>query len=1295
MQEQAKVKEKFQKALDAIKTLKNEVSELKAGYNVPIAIVGLACRYPNGVDSLERFKELLALGVNTVSNIPRDRWDIKKYFDENGGIGKMNVKKGSFLRNIDQFDNMFFDIPPIEAEHMDPQLRIFLMVTHEAIENAGLSLDRLKNSNTGVFVGSTGADYALRNFYSNDASQIDTYAMTGISDYSRAGRLAYFYDLKGPSATVNTACSSSLTAFHLACQSLRTREADMAITGGASLILSPHSFIALSQMNALSKDGISKTFDQNANGYSRGEAVGVVILKRLEDAVRDKDNILSVIRGSAINQDGRSNGFTAPNGASQENLIKRALNNAGLKPDDIDYLETHGTGTILGDPIELEAIRNVFAESKTRTTPLYVGAVKTNVGHTEAAAGISGIIKATAALQEKKIYKHLHLETLNPFFDWENTPIKVSTKLTDWEKEKGIRRAGVSSFGVSGTNVHVILEESPELNEEKDGSFSRSSNVLTLSAINKEALKNYAEKYIRFLEDSDEKIENVCSNAIYKRTHFNERLSVSGTKEEIINKLKAISNDNADAFIRTVQKELKHKVVFVFPGQGSQWIGMGRELYKEEEVFRNKIDECEEKFKKYVDWSLVEELNKDEKNNQFHRIDIIQPTLFALNIAIAELWKSWGVEPDSVIGHSMGEVAASYVAGALSLNDAANIICSRSKLMLKLSGKGAMAVVGCNIEETTSLISDYKDVIDIAVSNSPKSTVISGDTAAIEKVIREIEQKDIFCRKVNVDVASHSQQVDGLKEDLLVQLESIQPQKTNISMFSTVLAEKASGDNLNAEYWINNLRNPVRFYDTINKMRNEGNNIFIECSPHPVLETAIEQIVEESDEKGFVLSSFHKDMNDQTDMLQSLGLLHGLGYSVDWKIIYPNANRFVQLPTYPWQLKPFWIEASENEFTSATPKLPITKSKENIQGAENSRNDAVLEKVRSIKNMEERVIFVKEYLLKMICNISGRMADQLDENLTFKMLGIDSLILMKIRMTLEKEFNQKFPVKIFWTNSTIDKLAKLVLSELNQEPVAEVEVTERINPWLDIPKPNKNAAIKLFCFHPAGGTSSMYHEWVDKINPDVELIAIEFPGRGERINEEVYEDKAKLVEDLTPVIAQYADRPFMFFGHCMGAFILFEVTRKLRKEFNIQPNMITISASPHPTDFEVKYKFHLMSDLELAGLFPELDRSNFNDDEYYNLVLRIMRSDIQLGKLYEFLDKDVPPLDIPIVSVGPVDDELADLEFFKIWEKETTDSFELITCSGGHNYIYKQTDMLTELVNNQIKKYIIPVDTMQ
>lgn len=1290
MQEPSKVKEKFQKALEAIKTLKNEVSELKAGFNVPIAIVGLACRYPNRVDSIDKFKDLLALGANTVSDIPRDRWNINQYYDENGGIGKMNVKKGSFLRDIDLFDNTFFDIPPIEAEHMDPQLRLFLMVAHEAIENAGLSLDKLKKSNTGVFVGSTGADYALRNFYSNDASQIDTYAMTGISDYSRAGRIAYFYDLKGPSATVNTACSSSLAAFHLACQSLRTREADMAITGGASLMLSPHSFIALSQMNALSKDGISKTFDQNANGYSRGEAVGVVVLKRLEDALRDKDNILSVMRGSAINQDGRSNGFTAPNGNSQENLIKRALDNAGLTSDDIDYIETHGTGTSLGDPIELEAIRKVFAENKNRIVPLYVGAVKTNIGHTEAAAGISGIIKTTAALQEKKIYKHLHLETLNPFFDWVNSPMKVSNKLAQWDKDKGIRRAGISSFGVSGTNVHVILEEAPEL--QKDDTVSKASNILALSAKSRVSLINYATKYISFLENSDEKIEDICSNAIHKRTHFNKRLAVAGTKVEIINKLKAISNGDTDAFIRSVPKEAKHKIVFVFPGQGSQWIGMGRELYKKEEVFKNKIDKCEEAFKKYVDWSLTEELNKDENANPFSKIDIIQPALFAMGVSIAELWKSWGVEPVSVVGHSMGEVAASYVAGALSLDDAANIICSRSKLMLRLSGKGAMAVVGCSIEEATSLIKDYKDKISIAVSNAPKSTVISGDATAIEKVIKEIEQKDIFCRKVNVDVASHSQQVDELKEDLLVQLASIQPKETKVAMYSSVMTEKINGEILNADYWINNLRNPVKFYDTINLMRKDGNTVFIECSPHPVLETAVEQIIDESDKQGFVFPSFHKDMNDQTDMLQNLGLLNAIGYSVNWKTIYSNAHNFVQLPTYPWQLKKFWIETSESVNTNTSSKRLNNNTIESDQKSNNQNKGKPLEKILSFKDLDQRISYMKDYLLKVFCNISGRAIDQFDENSTFKMLGIDSLILMKIRMTLEKELGYKFPVKIFWTNSTIDKLSNLVLTEINQEPVGKIETIERINPWLDIPKPNNKAAIKLFCFHPAGGTSSMYHEWVDKINPEAELIAIELPGRGERINEDAYEDKAKLVEDLTPVIAKYADRPFMFFGHCMGALILFEVTRKLRKDFNIQPNLITISASPHPTDFEVTHKFHLMSDLELAELFPELDRSNFDDDEYYNLVLRIMRSDIQLGKLYQFLEKDIPPLDIPIVSLGPVDDELSDQEYFKIWDKETTGSFELISCSGGHNYIYKQSDMLTELVNNQINK-LLPVES--
>jgi acyl transferase domain-containing protein/acyl carrier protein len=876
-----------------------------------IAIIGIGCRFP-GSSGPREFWQSIRDGVDAITEVPADRFNLDEVYDSDPTVpGKISTRWGGFVDQVDQFDAQFFGISPREAARMDPQQRLLLEVTWEALEDAGQAVEKLTGSQTGVFVGISNNDYGRTQF--GDFSRIDAYAGTGNALSIAANRISYLLDFRGPSIAIDTACSSSLVAVHLACTSLRNGESTLAIAGGVNLILSPAITMNFTKAGVMAPDGRCKTFDSGADGYVRSEGAGLVVLKPLSRAIADNDTIYAVIRGSAVNQDGRSNGLMAPNPAAQEAVLREAYRRAGVSAGDVQYVEAHGTGTLLGDPIEARALGRVLADGRTPGNFCAIGSVKTNIGHCEAAAGVAGLIKVALALRNAEIPASLHFQEPNPHIPFDELPIRVQTRPGVWAAESGLPLAGVSSFGFGGTNAHVVMQQAPASpSEHREASASESCYLLPLSARSPEALQAVARIFLKFLASAELSLHDICYSASARRGHHDYRMSVIGdSSQQLIEGLEAFLKGETRAGLSSGRKALgTHKrLAFVFSGQGSQWFGMGRTLLHDEPVFREVIERCALALRPHTDWSLIAELAAtDATESRLNDVDVIQPALFAVQVALAALWRSRGIEPDAVVGHSMGEVAAAYVAGALSLEDAALIICTRSKLVKRTVGQGAMASVELPIEDARRAIAGYEDRVSIAVSTSPTSTVLSGDPAALAEILEQLKARDVFCRMVKVDFASHSPQMDPLRAELMQALEEVQPHLASVPIYSTVLDAVADGSEFDALYWARNLREPVLFSASVQRLLEDGYETFVEISAHPILLSGIQQGIHHAGKEGAVLASIRRDEDEHTAMLRSLGLLYSSGYAIDWNRIYPERGANVGLPVYPWQRQRCWLE---------------------------------------------------------------------------------------------------------------------------------------------------------------------------------------------------------------------------------------------------------------------------------------------------------------------------------------------------------------------------------------------------
>ena len=871
----------------------------------------MGCRFPGGANNPDDLWRLLHDGGDAIREVPRERWDLDAYYDPKPGTpGKTYSRWGGFLERVDLFDAGFFGISPREALSMDPQQRLVLEVSWEALEHAGQSPEALAGSQTGVFLGISTNEYA---HLMRSPRAIDVYTPTGNALSVAAGRVSYILGLHGPSLAVDTACSASLAAIHLAFQSLRSRECSMALAGGVNLLLSPMSMIGISELRMLAPDGRCKTFDSAADGFVRAEGCGIVVLKRLSDAASNGDRILALIRGSAVNQDGRSGGLTAPNGPAQEAVIRRALESGQVSPSEVQYVEAHGTGTSLGDPIEVRALAAVLSEGRKRDDPVAIGSVKTNLGHLEAAAGVAGLIKTVLALHHEEIPPHLHLKNLTPHVAWDDIPVVVPTAPTPWPTGGKRRIAGVSSFGFSGTNAHVILEEAPAVETVAQVEQPPPLQLLTLSAKSDAALRQLAERYQQHLtSDGSASFADICFTANAGRAHFSHRLALlADSAGEAAMKLAALvrgDEPSSDCFSGVAERGQEPQLAFLFTGQGSQYVGMGRRLYETQPHFRKLLHDCEQMLEGQLQRPLLSVLYADD-DTVLHETAYTQPALFALEYALAELWRSWGIVPQVVAGHSLGEYVAACVAGIFSLPDGLRLVAERGRLMQTLPSRGAMAAVYAAEREVRSRLAGQEESLSVAALNGPENTVISGAEVALEQVLQDLEAAGIGSQRLRVSHGFHSPAMAAIQAEFAAAAAQVSYGKAQIGIVSNLTGRLAeAGEMERADYWVRQLRQPVRFRQTMETLREQGCGIYLEIGPKPTLLGLGQQCL--GADAAVWLNSLRPGRDDWQEMLRSVGQLYRHGVEIAWQGFYGDSSRRVSLPTYPFQRKRYWFEAA-------------------------------------------------------------------------------------------------------------------------------------------------------------------------------------------------------------------------------------------------------------------------------------------------------------------------------------------------------------------------------------------------
>ena len=908
------------KALQAIDSLQSKLHTIERDRTEPIAIVGLSCRFPGSPDP-EAFWRTLSEGIDAVTELPDDRWDKDAYYDRDPSVSsKIRALQGGFLPQVDLFDPGFFGISGREAESMDPQQRLLLEVSWEALENAGIAASNLRGSSTGVFVGITTSDYG-RLAVANDSTDLDVYTATGSALNVAAGRLSYVLGLNGPAMAVDTACSSSLVAVHLACRSLRERECDLALAGGVNMLLTPEPFICFAKWGMMAPDGRCKAFDELADGFVRGEGCGIIALKRLSDAMTADDRVLAVIRGTAVNQDGARSGLTVPNGLGQQAVVRAALKAARLQPHDVDYVEAHGTGTTLGDPIELEALAAVLGKDRSADRPLRVGSVKTNLGHLESASGIAGLIKVVLSMGREEIPRQLHFRKLNPQISLGKVPIEIPVKAIPWPRSERSRVAGVSSFGFSGTNAHVILQEAPPA---KDGSNlpqlpERSVHLMVLSAASDVALRELSLAYTEQLaKEPTGSLADICHTAAIGRSALSHRLafttpSIPAARE----RLSTFAQGDLHSEIISGRVRSDSRVAFLFTGQGAQRTGMGRALYEIEPVFREAFDQCALLTAKYLDRPLQEIVGYNTKSPSreglLDETRYTQPALFAVEYALALLWRSWGIEPAAIVGHSLGEYVGACVAGALSLEDALRLVAVRSRLMQSLPRNGAMAAVFAGEGRVREAIAYFTGSISIAATNSPLNTVISGKADDVRAVLERLRQEGTESKLLTVSHAFHSPLIEPILDEFEQCARSVEYRVPEVDLILNLTGCPA-GETLplDATYWRKHARETVRFAESIRNLRARGIRAFLEIGPAPVLIGMGRQVVE--DPETIWLASLRKDRDDCSQMLSSLGALFVLGAKPDWDAYDQRyRRRRVALPTYPFQRERHWLPVASSD----------------------------------------------------------------------------------------------------------------------------------------------------------------------------------------------------------------------------------------------------------------------------------------------------------------------------------------------------------------------------------------------
>ncbi len=1009
----------------------------------PVAIVGMSCRYPGGVGSPEELWQLLDAGDDAISGFPEDRgWDLERLYDPDPDHpGTTYVREGGFLDAAGGFDAPFFGVHPIEARLMDPQHRLLLEGAWEACEDAGIDPLGLRDSRTGIYAGVMYQDYGLG---APEETETDGLSPSGGGGGSViSGRVSYALDLKGPALSVDTACSSSLVATHLACQGLRAGDCSLALAGGVTVLSTPLVFVMMSRLRGLAPDGRCKPFSAAADGTGWSEGCGLLLLERLADAEANGHEVVALIRGSAVNQDGASNGLTAPNGPAQERVIRQALANAGLGPAEVDAVEAHGTATVLGDPIEAGAILATYGQGRER--PLALGSVKSNLGHTQAAAGVAGVIKMALAMRHGRLPRSLNLAEPTPHVDWSAGAVELLSEPAPWEPGERPRRAGVSSFGMSGTNAHLILEEAPPAAAEGSPAAAAGGGAFAsapqgsiapwlLSARSDTALRESAGRLHAHLRERPESSDADVARALAtSRPRLERRAVATGAdREQLLAGLAAIAagEESDSAFVAAGPVgDAAAGPVFLFPGQGAQWRSMAIELLGSSPEFARAIGDCEQALEPHVEWSLESVLRREEGSADLERIDVVQPVLFAMSVALAALWRRAGVEPAAVVGHSQGEIAAAHVAGGLSLEDAAQLVALRSQVLVQGTGNGYMALVAASPEDLSARVPGWEERAALAGINSPSLIVVSGPDDGVDEILARCEEEGIFTRRIRAAVgAGHSPAIEQGRELLMAAAAGISPRASTLPFYSSVTAAPLDTAGLDAEYWYRNARQTVRFGPTVALLLSQGFRRFVEVSPNPILMVPLQQTFAHELGKAEAEASFTATLRHRHGALPDFALAVGSawanGVEVDWETALPPARARVPLPTYPFQRERHWLAAAQPSAGTAVAVEPAaaTEASEAVESL-SSRLGAVPEDARRQVALE--------FVLAQLADVLGyESPTDVDAERPFLELGFDSITALQFRNRLNAATGLRLAVSVALDHPTPAALAEHLLSQV-------------------------------------------------------------------------------------------------------------------------------------------------------------------------------------------------------------------------------------------------------------------------